>query len=146
MLASIALTFGLFLLSVSIHLATISKACAWAYKIGNKQIAFVAFMAAAFMSHCLAAGVFAVGDWIGDTSGIGAFAQEPAMSAMDYFYFSLVNITTLGLGDIYPLGHLRFMAGIESLTGFLLISISASYIFRFLAGKMEAGDGRHPSS
>jgi hypothetical protein len=37
--------------------------------------------------------------------------------------------TSLGLGDIYPTGHLRFLAGIEALNGFLLISCSASTIF-----------------
>ena len=41
---------------------------------------------------------------------------------MDIFYFSLVNYTSLGLGDIYPTGHSRFLAGLESLNGFLLIS------------------------
>jgi len=45
------------------------------------------------------------------------------------FYFSVVNYSSLGLGDIYPTGHLRFPAGIEALNGFLLISCSASTIF-----------------
>ncbi|MEQ8900570.1 MAG: ion channel [Roseovarius sp.] len=48
---------------------------------------------------------------------------------MDFFYFSLVNYSSLGLGDIYPTGHLRFLAGVEALNGFLLISCSASTIF-----------------
>ncbi len=44
------------------------------------------------------------------------------MDWMDYFYFSLINVTTLGLGDIYPTEHLRVLAGVEALTGFALIS------------------------
>lgn len=48
---------------------------------------------------------------------------------MDIYYFPLVNYTALGLGDIYPSGHLRFLAGIESLGGLLLLSCSVSYLF-----------------
>lgn len=44
------------------------------------------------------------------------------MTAVDTLHFSLVNYTSLGLGDIYPTGHLRFLAGVEPLNGFLLIS------------------------
>ncbi len=53
------------------------------------------------------------------------FDKVSAMGWMDYFYFSLINITTLGLGDIYPTQHLRVIAGVEALTGFALISCSA---------------------
>lgn len=35
----------------------------------------------------------------------------------------------LGVGDIYPTGHLRMLAGVKSLNGFLLISSSASFIY-----------------
>jgi len=51
---------------------------------------------------------------------------------MDTIYFSLVNYTSLGLGDIYPTGHLRFLAGIASLNGFLLIGCSASFLFLYM--------------
>ena len=54
------------------------------------------------------------------------------MSAMDYFYFSLINVTTLGLGDIYPTEHLRVIAGVEALTGFALISCSAQLFWTMM--------------
>ena len=59
---------------------------------------------------------------------------------MDYFYFSLINITTLGLGDVYPTGHLRALTGIESLTGFLLISRTAQFVYQ-AAKQKEEHDG-----
>ncbi|WP_454271644.1 ion channel [Roseovarius sp. MBR-51] len=34
--------------------------------------------------------------------GIGGFEQENVDTYMDVFYFSLVNYSSLGLGDIYP--------------------------------------------
>ena len=80
-------------------------------------------------AHVAEAGLYAVGFSLGEWMGIGGFAQENLDSVMDVFYFSVVNYTSLGLGDIYPTGHLRFLAGIEALNGFLLISCSASTIF-----------------
>jgi hypothetical protein len=56
---------------------------------------------------------------------------------MDVFYFSLVSYTSLGLGDIVPTGHLRFVAGVEALNGFLLISCSAAMLFLFMTEQSE---------
>lgn len=86
-------------------------------------------LVAVVVAHCAEAGLYAAGFALGQTLGLGAFAQVQAMSWMDYFYFSLVNYNTLGLGDIHPTGHLRFIAGVEALNGFLLISCSASILF-----------------
>lgn len=44
-------------------------------------------------------------------------------------YFSFTNYTTLGYGDISPLGDLRFLAGLEAITGLSLITWSASFMF-----------------
>ena len=132
MISSVVLTFLLFILATSIHLVGVSRACSHAYAIKNRLLASLSILSALFILHCLSAGILGVGFWAGEQIGLGSFRDEPSMEAMDYFCFSLINITTLGLGDIYPVGHLRFMAGIESLAGFLLISISASYIFRFI--------------
>lgn len=44
-------------------------------------------------------------------------------------YLSVVNCSSLGLDDIYPTGHLRFLASVEALNGFLLIRYSASTSF-----------------
>ncbi|HIC65251.1 MAG: hypothetical protein CMI50_01790 [Paracoccus sp.] len=81
------------------------------------------------IAHVVEAGLYAVGFSMGEALGIGGFEQDIVDSFMDVFYFSLVNYSSLGLGDIYPTGHLRFLAGIEALNGFLLISCSASTIF-----------------
>jgi Ion channel len=44
-------------------------------------------------------------------------------------YFSLITYTTLGYGDIFPLGEIRFLAGLESLTGLVMITWTASFMF-----------------
>ena len=50
-------------------------------------------------------------------------------SMFDSIYFSATTYTTLGFGDIEPHGYIRHLVGLESLTGLLLITWSASYLF-----------------
>jgi len=52
-----------------------------------------------------------------------------AITFADCVYYSFTTYTTLGYGDIVPLGGLRYLAGIESLTGLVLITWSASFLF-----------------
>lgn len=50
-------------------------------------------------------------------------------SLLDCVYFSFTTFTTLGFGDVQPLGGLRFLTGIESLTGLVLITWTASFLY-----------------
>jgi hypothetical protein len=50
-------------------------------------------------------------------------------SLLDCVYFSAVCFTTLGLGDIVPVGPIRFMVGTQALCGFVLIAWSGSFTF-----------------
>lgn len=67
-------------------------------------------------------------------------------SFLDYQYFSLANYTTVGWGDLTAEGPLRFLAGMESLIGFLLITWSASFTFlvmdRMWADRWQEEGGR----
>ena len=47
----------------------------------------------------------------------------------DTLYFSLSVYTTVGFGDIAPLGPVRMLVGIEALAGLVLITWSASFAF-----------------
>lgn len=48
---------------------------------------------------------------------------------MDTAYFSFVTYTTLGYGDLAPVGPIRYLAGLEALTGLVLITWTASFMF-----------------
>jgi hypothetical protein len=50
-------------------------------------------------------------------------------SLLDCVYFSFTTFTTLGTGDIEPIGDLRYLTGLESLTGLVLITWSASFLY-----------------
>jgi len=85
---------------------------------------FVAF-GAHIVEIALYAGAYALVVFL----GLGQFGGTTINSPHDYFYFSIVSFTSLGLGDVFPDGHLRFIAGIEALNGLLLIAWTGSFIF-----------------
>ncbi|HET7669850.1 MAG TPA: potassium channel family protein [Burkholderiales bacterium] len=48
---------------------------------------------------------------------------------LECVYFSAITFSTVGFGDVAPLGAIRFLAGTEALTGFVLITWSASFTY-----------------
>ncbi|MCX7222516.1 MAG: ion channel, partial [Burkholderiales bacterium] len=44
-------------------------------------------------------------------------------------YLSFVTFTTVGYGDVVAIGYLRHLGGVEALTGIILITWSASFLF-----------------
>jgi len=60
---------------------------------------------------------------------LGYLEGRYVITQYDAIYFSFSTYTTLGYGDIEPFGGIRYLAGIESLTGLLLITWTASFLF-----------------
>ena len=58
----------------------------------------------------------------------GALSGE-SLHFFDAVYFSAVTYSTVGYGDLNPIGPIRFMAGTESLVGLVLITWSASFTY-----------------
>lgn len=58
---------------------------------------------------------------------VGTISDHGLM--LDSFYFSFITFTTIGYGDIVINGYLRYLTGIEALTGLILITWSASFLF-----------------
>jgi uncharacterized protein YhhL (DUF1145 family) len=59
----------------------------------------------------------------------GSVAGAHALSLLDAVYMSAVTFTTVGFGDLAPVGPIRFLAGTLALTGFVLIGWSASFTY-----------------
>jgi Ion channel len=59
----------------------------------------------------------------------GALAGEEALGFLDHIYFSAICFTTVGFGEIWPTGAVRFLAATEALAGFVLITWSASFTY-----------------
>lgn len=104
---------------------------------------------AAFTAHTIEVWLYGLSYWIlYDRFGLGTFGgTDLGLLIEDCLYFSAVTYTSLGLGDLYPLGHFRLIAGVEALNGLLLIGWSAS--FTYLAMErfwpmIEDQPSRHP--
>ncbi|MFO7704683.1 MAG: ion channel [Halopseudomonas sp.] len=67
--------------------------------------------------------------WLVEVHSVGVVAGYEAMSFLDYIFMSAVTYTTLGYGDMIPLGPIRFLYGSQGLVGFVLITWSASFAF-----------------
>ena len=61
--------------------------------------------------------------------GFGGFGSMSSAGSFDCIYFSATVYTTLGFGDIVPLGPIRFLTGTQSIVGLTLITWSASFTF-----------------
>ena len=98
-------------------------------------------VASIVLAHILEALLYATGFWVavhnfqvGDLVSSSSNGSA-SLTFMDYFYFSLVNYTTLGRGDLMPNGHLRFMTAMEAFHGFLLITMSGTFVLQIMNGK-----------
>lgn len=82
----------------------------------------------ALIAHMLEILLFAIAIAGMISAGLGRL--EPAhQSFEDLLYFSAVTYTSLGLGDVIPVGPMRQLAGLESLTGLVMIAWTASFSF-----------------
>jgi hypothetical protein len=84
----------------------------------------------ALVAHAIEVWIFAVAYYyMNHAAGWGHFEGNFEGSLMDCAYFSFTTFTTLGFGDITPHGDLRYLTGIESLTGLVLITWTASFLY-----------------
>ena len=52
-----------------------------------------------------------------------------SLGLLDAVYLSAVTFTTVGFGDVAPVGPIRFLSGTMALTGFVLVTWSASFTY-----------------
>ena len=90
-------------------------------------------ISAVFAAHLFEIWLYALGYYlVSQDFGLGVlgeFGGTIGSTFSGYLYFSTVTYTSLGLGDVYPMGDLRLIAGLESLSGLLMIGWSASFTY-----------------
>ncbi|MGC8119839.1 ion channel [Marinobacter sp. VGCF2001] len=81
-------------------------------------------------AHALQVWIFATAFYfMHHAEGWGRLLGNFNGTLLDATYFSFTTFTTLGYGDIEAVGMLRHLTGIEALTGLVLITWSASFLF-----------------
>jgi hypothetical protein len=84
----------------------------------------------ALAAHALEIWVFALSYfWMHHAQGWGHFEGNFKGTLLDCAYFSFTTFTTLGIGDVAPHGEVRYLVGLEALTGFVLITWTASFLY-----------------
>jgi hypothetical protein len=84
----------------------------------------------ALTAHAVEVWIFALSFyWMHKADGWGTLDGNFGGSLLDCVYFSFTTYTTLGFGDVVPHGDLRYLTGLESLTGLLLITWTASFLY-----------------
>ena len=73
--------------------------------------------------------------WLVEMQGLGSLAGMTDGSLFEYIYFSATVFTTVGFGDIFPIGAIRFLTGTEAVTGLTMITWSASFTFLELSSE-----------
>ncbi|MCH9698479.1 MAG: potassium channel family protein [Gammaproteobacteria bacterium] len=82
------------------------------------------------IAHALEMWLFAIGYFLLIENGeFGSLDGAFNGTLLDCAYFSFTTYTSLGYGDIAPLGYLRYLAGLEALTGLVMITWTASFMF-----------------
>ncbi|MDZ4735248.1 MAG: potassium channel family protein [Rhodospirillaceae bacterium] len=85
---------------------------------------------ACFVAHVLEVLVYALAYYVfADDLKLGSLTGDTHNRVFDFLYFSATTFTSLGIGDIYPIGPTRIVAAVESLNGLLLIAWSASFTY-----------------
>ncbi|ASK19154.1 ion channel [Halomonas sp. N3-2A] len=124
-------TFIAVVIAVLLHyesLWLISRQIEQSHKPHRQRILGMAF--GVLLTHVAEIWLFGMtGWWLTALNGIGALRGYDSFNLLDYIFFSAVTYTTVGYGDIYATGPVRFLYGTLALTGFVLITWSASFTF-----------------
>lgn len=123
--------------------AAVAVACALvhyeALSFGSRRLAqlpikrrtrVLALMLGLILAHVVEVWIFAFAYWSLDGfPSLGHLSGPFEEGALDFVYFSAVSFTTLGFGDIVPMGPIRILCGTEAIVGLSLVTWSASLAF-----------------
>jgi len=128
-LIGISVTAVMILLAVGIHYEALSLTSTGVRHLEFAQRVRVAIaVLAALVAHFAEIVLFAVGWKILLAAGVAELSiADPTFT--EILYFSGSTYTSLGYGDIVPLGNAGLLAGSEALTGLVLIAWTASFSY-----------------
>jgi hypothetical protein len=118
-------------IAVLVHYEALYRLTRWLPKAHVKhRFRIVMVVGGALLAHIAEVWVFAFAYYVLVVIfDIGSFGGSFENTLMDCFYFSFTTFTTLGFGDIQPFAEIRYLTGVESLTGLVLITWTASFIY-----------------
>lgn len=96
----------------------------------HKRIGVLVVMLGLLLAHIAEIGIFALGYGVMQLSAeLGHIAGLNENNWFEFIYFSSVVFTTVGFGDLIPIGPIRVLTAAEGLVGLATITWSASFTF-----------------
>lgn len=134
------------LLCVGLHseLLVLVSALVDSVAAGRMRLSVALAVILATIAHILEVLVFAAGWYILIEMGTVTLSI-PAPTIGDIVYFSGSVYTSLGLGDIIPVGNGRYLVVLEVVTGLVLITWTATFSLYQMREHWMADDSEKPS-
>lgn len=121
------------IVAVLIHHESLIRLSGWLGRLSHGYSGHIRLAVAVFgilVAHTIEVWLFAGAyHFMHHNPGWGELSGNFSGQFIDAIYFSYTTFTTLGYGDIEPLGVVRYLTGLEALTGLVLITWSASFLF-----------------
>lgn len=90
----------------------------------------IAVMFSAFLAHGAEIVLYGLAVFVFiHYADVGTLKGAGGSSFANCMYLSVETYSSLGFGDVVPLGPIRLVAGVEALNGLLLIGWTASYAY-----------------
>ena len=137
MLRQLLLSIAVSVCNIAIH-AIVMAAVLWAARIADERatsrpsLRLIAVMIA-IVSILMAAHIAEVVVW-----SLAYMMVGIAPPGTDLFYFAFVNYTTLGYGDVTPIGRWQLLGPMTAMNGVLLFGWSTAVIFAVLRAVMKS--------
>lgn len=115
---------------------------------GRPRLQILLTIFAAFIGHTLSVWAFGLAYYVLDkTFHFGTLGGNITHTLLEYVYFSAVSYSSLGYGDVYAIGGLQLLVGVEAILGLILIGWTVTFTYivteRYLAHKKEKHGTRH---
>jgi hypothetical protein len=130
MLAATLIYGSVIAMAVLIHFEVLNLLTQWIPRLFvHRRISILAGVFGALIAHAMEVWLFALAYYFMlQYPEFGGLQGSVTTDFMDSVYFSFTCYTSLGFGDIQPYGHLRFLTGLEALTGLVMIGWTASFM------------------
>ena len=118
-------------LTTALHLQAWRGLREWLPRLTHRPgLATLLMILSLVLVHTAEVALFAVGyAWSVQWASMGSLEGNLTGGWWDYAYFSASVYTTMGFGDVVPIGPVRLMAGMESITGLLMIAWSGAFTY-----------------
>jgi len=138
MVIALILSFAAIIITTTTHYQALRLTAGNFITGRTSAVRLIIIVVFAFIAHLIEIVVYAViYKLMTSVAGLGHLAGEFNNRFIEFIYYSAVNYTTLGLGDIWPHGPIRCVTTIEAINGLFLIGWSVTFTYPILQSSCQ---------